>query len=164
MHKIACNVGYQVENNMALKDKLGEDLKDAMRAGDRAKRTVLRYLLSEIHNQEIASQKTLDEGGVIQVLTKQAQQRRDSIEAFEKGGRDDLVQKETSELELIVEYLPRQLTRDEVMGIIDEAISEVEPTGPQDMGKVMSAIMPHVRGRSDGKEVSSIVSEKLRNL
>ena len=149
---------------MAIIDKLNEDLKDAMRARDALKRTVLRSILSAIHNQEIATQKTLDEDGVTQVLSKQAQQRRESIEAFEKGGRDDLVKNENSELEIIVEYLPQPLTTDEVIEIIDRAITEVEPSGPREMGKVMSAIMPHVRGRADGREVSSIVSEKLQNL
>lgn len=149
---------------MALQDKISEDLKDAMRAKDTVKRTVLRSLLSAIHNQEIATQKDIDEDGVTQVLSKQAQQRRDSIEAFEQGGRDDLVQNEKSELDIIVEYLPQPLTREEVIEIVDKAIAEVQPSSPKEMGKVMSALMPHVRGRADGREVSSIVSEKLQNL
>ena len=98
---------------MPLKEQLGDDLKNAMRQGDALRRTTIRSLLSAMHNDEIARQKDLDEDGVIQVLTKQAQQRRDSIEAFRGADRQDLVDKEQAELEIIAAYLPEQMTEDE---------------------------------------------------
>ena len=99
---------------MALHERLNDDLKTAMRAGDAPRRSVLRYLLSAIHNQEIEKKGPLDDEAITALLGRQAQQRRDSIEAFSKGGRDDLVAKEEAELALIVGYLPQQLTDDEV--------------------------------------------------
>ena len=101
---------------------------------------------------------------MLQVLARQAQQRRDSIEAFADADRQDLVAKERSELALILEYLPRQMTRDEIQTLVSEVVAEVGAGGPGDMGAVMSRIMPRVRGRAEGREVSAIVSETLRNL
>ena len=100
----------------------------------------------------------------MQVLSKQAQQRRDSIEAYQKGNRPDLVAKEEAELAIVTQYLPQPLGADEVEAIVQSAISEVNATGPQDMGKVMGRIMPQVRGRADGKQVSALVSQKLRGM
>ena len=147
---------------MALRERLNDDLKSAMRAGDAPRRTVLRYLLSELHNQEIEKKGALDDEAITRLLGRQAQQRRDSIEAFRKGGRDDLVAKEEAELALIVEYLPQQLSYDEVRELAAKAIADAGASGPQDMGRVMGALMPQVRGRADGKAVSALVSELLR--
>ena len=147
---------------MALHERLNDDLKSAMRAGDAPRRTVLRYLLSAIHNQEIEKKGPLDDEAITALLGKQAQQRRDSIEAFRKGRRDDLVAKEEAELTLIVGYLPQQLTDDEVRELAVRAIADTGASGPRDMGRVMGALMPQVRGRADGKTVSTAVSELLR--
>ncbi len=147
---------------MALRERLNDDLKTAMRAGDAPRRTVLRYLLSDIHNQEIEKKGEIDDEAITRLLGRQAQQRRDSIEAFRKGGRDDLVSKEEAELALIVEYLPQQLTDDEVRDLAAKAVADAGASGPQDMGRVMGALMPRVRGRADGKAVSAVVSEMLR--
>ena len=133
-----------------------------MRDKDALRRSVLRYLRSEIHNEEIASQKELDDEGILRVLSRQAQQRRDSIEAYESANRQDLVDKENGELAIILEYLPQQLSRDEISELVNQAIEEVGATGPADMGKVMGKIMPQVRGRAEGREVNAIVSEQLR--
>jgi hypothetical protein len=149
---------------MPLKEKLGEDLKDAMRSRDAARRSVIRLLLSAIHNEEIARQKELDEDAVVQVLGRQAQQRRDSIEAYEKGNRPDLVDKEKGELDIISSYLPEQLSREEITRIVSEAVRNSGASGPQDMGKVMGQVMPKVRGRAEGREVNAIVSDMLRKL
>ena len=143
---------------------MDDDLKQAMRSRDALRRDVIRYLKSEIRNQEIKVQKDIDDQGVIQVLSRQAQQRRDSIEAFAEADRQDLVDKEQSELALILEYLPRQMTRDEIQTLVGQVVVEVDATGPGDMGAVMSKIMPQVRGRAEGREVSAIVIETLRNL
>ena len=149
---------------MTMKERLDEDLKQAMRSRDTARRDVIRYLRSEIRNQEIRVQEDLDDDGVLQVLTRQAQQRRDSIEAFSDANRTDLVEKEESELAIIMEYMPQQMTRDEISALVQQVIAEVGAAGPGDMGKVMSQIMPQVRGRAEGREVSSIVMETLRGL
>ena len=126
------------------------------------RRTVLRYLLSAIHNQEIEKKAELDDEAITALLGRQAQQRRDSIEAFKKGGRDDLVAKEEAELALITEYLPEQLTDDDVRELAAKAIADAGASGPQDMGRVMGALMPRVRGRADGKAVSAVVAGLLR--
>ena len=106
----------------------------------------------------------MDDDGVTQTLSKQAQQRRDSIAAYEKGARPDLVAQEEAELEIIKAYLPEPLSAEEVGAIVEAAIADAGATGPQDMGKVMGRIMPQVRGRADGKQVSAMVQERLRSI
>jgi len=147
-----------------LRDTLDSDLKDAMRNKEALKRTVLRTMLSEIRNAEINSQTTLDDGGIISVLTKQVQQRKDSVEAYAAANRQDLVDKETEEINIISVYLPEQLPVEEIEEIIKTAISEMGASSLSDMGKVMGLVMPQVRGRADGKIVNTIVTEKLRAL
>ena len=147
---------------MSIKETLQDDLKKAMRSGDVMRRSVIRMLRSEIHNREIESRKELDDAATIQLLGRQAQQRRDSIEAFEQAERDDLVEKERAELAVIMEYLPQQLSVDELKEIVHSAVEQVGAEGPQDMGKVMGAVMPKVRGRAEGREVNRIASELLR--
>ena len=147
-----------------MKSRLDDDLRQAMRNRDTVRRDVIRYLRSEIRNQEIRVQKDLDDEGVVQVLSRQAQQRRDSIEAFAEANRADLVEKEQAELAIIMEYLPQQMTRDEISELVQQVVADVGAAGPGDMGKVMSQIMPQVRGRAEGREVSSIVMDTLRSM
>ena len=147
---------------MPLKTQLNDELKDAMRSGDTARRTTIRYLLSIIQNEEIAKRSELDDEGILAVLSRQAQQRRDSIEAFEKADRQDLVDKEKAELDYILPYLPQQLSADEIKELVVRAISDVGASGPGDMGKVMSQVMPGVKGRAEGKQVSSVVAGLLK--
>lgn len=147
---------------MTLKDRLNDDLKDAMRSRDTLRRNTIRLLLSAIGYEEIARQGNLDDDAVTQVLTKQAQQRRDSIEAYAKGGRSDLVAQEEAELEIVSAYLPEPLSADEIGAIVDGAIADAGASGPQDMGKVMGRVMPQVRGRADGRQVSALVNQRLR--
>ena len=135
-----------------------------MRNKDAIKRTVIRTLLSEIRNAEISAQKDLQEGDIEGVMSKQAQQRKDSIEAFGEAGRQDLVDKETAELKIISEYLPEQMTEVEIEGFIADILKKVDATGPSDMGKVMGALMPLVKGRADGKVVNAMVTAKLKEL
>ena len=149
---------------MLFKDRLNADLKDAMRNKDAIKRTVIRTLLSEIRNAEISAQKDLQEGDIEGVMSKQAQQRRDSIEAFGEAGRQDLVDKETAELNIISAYLPEQMTEVEIEGFIADILRKIDATGPSDMGKVMGALMPLVKGRADGKVVNAMVTAKLKEL
>ena len=150
---------------MALKETLSNDMKDAMRQRDTLKRDTIRLLLSAIGYEEKAKRTdSLPDDAVLQVLSKQAQQRRDSIEAYQKGDRPDLVAKEEAELVIVTQYLPQPLSASEIEEIVNVAISEVSPAGPQDMGKVMGKVMPQVRGRADGKQVSALVNQTLRNL
>ena len=147
---------------MTMKTRLDEDLKQAMRDRDAPRRDVIRLLRSAIRNEEIRVQKDLDDDAVVQVLSRQAQQRRDSIEAFTQGNREDLADKERAELEIIMGYMPQQLSRDEIEDLVAQTIAEVGASGPGDMGKVMSVIMPQVRGRAEGREVSAAVMARLR--
>lgn len=147
---------------MTLKERLNDDLKDAMRSRDALRRNTIRLLLSAIGYEEIARRGDLDDDAVTQVLTKQAQQRRDSIEAYTKGGRSDLVAQEEAELAIVSAYLPTPLSAEEISAIVDAAIADAGASGPQDMGKVMGRVMPQVRGRADGRQVSALVNQRLR--
>ena len=147
---------------MSLADRLQEDVKDAMRAGDQLRRSVIRYVRSAIHNEEISKQSELDDDGIIEVLGRQAQQRRESIEAYDKGGRQDLVAKEEAELAIILEYLPEPMSTDEIGEIVKKVIDDTGAAGPQDMGRVMGQVMPQVKGRAQGREVSAIAARLLK--
>ena len=149
---------------MTMKTRLSDDMKQAMRDRDVLRRDVIRYLRSEVRNQEIKEQKELDDAGVIQVLSRQAQQRRDSIEVYRDADRQDLVEKEESELSVILSYLPQQMTSEEITDLVQQVVDEVGASGPADMGKVMGAIMPQVRGKAEGREVNTIVQQTLRSL
>jgi hypothetical protein len=149
---------------MTLKNQLNDDLKDAMRKKEVTRRTTIRLLLAAIRNEEIAQQKELESEGILQVINKQAQQRRESIDAYKTAKRDDLVDKEQAELDIIGLYLPEPLSNTEVTQIIEKAIIDVGATGPQDMGKVMGKIIPQTRGRADGKEISAKVGGLLRKI
>lgn len=146
---------------MSLRERLSEDLKFAMKTGDTLKVSVIRLALSAIRNTEIAKGHTLTDEETVDVLNRESKQRRDSIEQFDKAGRADLVEKETAELSILGDYLPQQLTEAEITGIVQEVISELHATSKADKGKVMSALMPRVRGRADGKLVSQVVDRML---
>jgi uncharacterized protein YqeY len=146
---------------MPLKEQLSNDLKDAMRAGDDVRRDTIRLALSSVHNAEIQAGAELDDDGVLGVLTKEAKQRRESIEEYGKANRVDLVQQETEELAIIEAYLPKQMTRDEVAAEARAVISETGAAGPADKNKVMPAIIARTKGRADGRLVNEVVTELL---
>ena len=148
---------------MSLAQKIRTDLEQALRKNDKLRCSVLRLALSSIRNAEIAQQKTLDDDGILIVVDKEAKMRRESIEAFEKGNRPDLVAKETAELAILLEYLPEQLTRQEIVEAARKVISELGAASPKDKGKVMSQLMPQLRGKAQGQEVSEVVTELLSN-
>jgi len=148
---------------MSLIQKIRTDLEQALRKNDKLRCSVLRLALSGIRNAEIAQQKTLDDSGILIVVDKEAKMRRESIEAFEKGNRPDLVAKETAELAILLEYLPEQLTRQEIVEAARKIISELGAASPKDKGKVMSQLMPQLRGKAQGQEVSEVVTELLSN-
>jgi uncharacterized protein len=149
---------------MPLLDKINTDLKAAMRAKEEIRLLVLRTLLSSVNYAEIAKQKKLDDAGIIEVVGKEIKQRRESIEAYDKGNRPDLSAKEKAELAILQEYMPAQMGRDEITAIVEKVIAEVGPKGPGDKGKVMQKLMPQVKGKADGNEVNSIVTDLLAKL
>jgi uncharacterized protein YqeY len=150
---------------MGLIEQIRSDLDQSIRQKDNLRCTTLRLLISSIHNAEIDQQhKALDDTGIGSIVAKEIKKRRESIEAFEKGNRPDLVAKEKTELEILTKYLPQQMSRDEIVAAAKQIITEVGATNPGDKGKVMSKLMPQTRGKADGKEVSDIVSELLSNL
>ncbi len=146
---------------MTLTTNVRSDLEQSIRKKDQLRCSVLRMVLASIRNAEIAQQKALDDGGIIVVIDKEAKMRRESIEAFDKGNRPDLVAKEKAELAILLEYLPEQMSREEILAVARKVISELGATSPKDKGKVMSQLMPQLKGRAQGQEVSDVVSELL---
>ncbi|MBR1885208.1 MAG: GatB/YqeY domain-containing protein [Schwartzia sp.] len=148
---------------MSLKEKLTADMKDAMRAKEAGKQrlSVIRLVRGAVRQQEIDGKKELSDEDVLAVISKEVKQRRDSIEDFQKGGRDDLVAEAEAEIAILMEYLPEQLSEDEVRSLVKEAVAKSGATSPKDMGKVMKELMPKVKGRADGKLVNGIVKEFL---
>ena len=146
---------------MPLKERLQSDVKDAMRQGDKQRRDTLRLVLSALHNAEIEARGDLDDDGVLRVLTKEAKQRRESIEEFRKGGREEKAAEEEAELEVISSYLPEALSHEEVLAEAKEVIQESGASSMKDIGKVMPALMQRLRGRADGREASEVVRELL---
>jgi uncharacterized protein YqeY len=144
-----------------LKLKLNDNLKQAMKAGDTVKRSVLRFLMSSIHNAEIAKQSDLDNSDILGIISKEVKQRQESIEAFKQGNRADLVEKEEKELAIVQEYLPEQMSREEIVDAAQQIISKVGAQGPADKGKVMKELMPAMKGKADGKVINEVVTELL---
>jgi uncharacterized protein YqeY len=146
---------------MGLKQELEQDLKEALRNKDERRKMTLRLALSAIHNAEIAKGEELDENGVLGVLSKEAKQRRESAAQFAQGGRDDLVTEEEGELEILMEYLPAQLSEEEIEARAREVIEQVGAEGMAQMGDVMRVLMPEMKGKADGQVVSAIVKAIL---
>jgi uncharacterized protein YqeY len=146
---------------MTLKDKLEQDLKAALKSRDAETLGTVRLVLAAVKNEELAKRKELGDAEVIGVLSSLAKQRGESIEAFEKAGRDELAAKEKGELAVLKRYLPEALSSDELERLVEEAIAESGAASPKDMGKVMKILAPKTKGRADGKAVSELVKEKL---
>ncbi len=147
----------------SLKDKLSSDLKQAMRDGDKVKRSVIRLVLAAIKNAEIAKQTALEDSDVLGIITKEVRQHQESIDAFKAGKRQDLVDQEEAELKILQEYLPKQMTRDEVIAEARKVIAEVGAQGPGDKGRVMPKIIAQLKGKADGREINAIVTELLQS-
>ncbi len=146
---------------MALSDKLKDDLKQALRARDGVGTSVLRLLLSEIKNVEIAQRKSLDDDAVLGVIGKEVKRYRESIEGFKKGNRNELVAQEEAKLSVVAAYLPQQLSREEITTAARETIKALGAAQEKDKGRVMSQLMSQFKGRADGRLVSEVVSELL---
>lgn len=144
-----------------MQDRLFSDLKQAMKKGDKIRQSVIRLARAEIQNAEKAQGKPLDDPGVIDVLSKEAKKRRESIAEFSKGDRQDLVAKEEAELAILLEYLPPQLSREEIVAAARSVIEELGAQGPGDKGRVMGKLMPQLKGKAEGRLVSEVVAELL---
>lgn len=146
---------------MSLKDKILQDMKEAMKTRDQLRLSTLRLLVSEIKNREIDAKEELEDDEVLALIRKAVKQRQDSISQYEKGGRQDLADKERAEMAILKAYLPEDLSREALLAIIDEAISATGASSPREMGKVMKEVMPKVKGRADGKVVNELVRKRL---
>ena len=146
---------------MSLLDQLTQDMKAAMKAGDKNRLATIRLLRGNLKDEAMNQQKELSEDEELDVLSKAAKKRRESIQAYKDAGREDLAEKESEELKVIEAYLPQPLSRDEVEAIVDAAIQEVGAKTMKDMGKVMPVVMKQVKGRADGKVVNELVRQKL---
>ena len=146
---------------MELQKKILDDMNHALKSGDKLILETIRMLRAQIKNESISKGVELTDDDVIVVLSREAKRRKESIEMYQQGGREDLVRNETRELEIISSYLPVSLTTEELTGIVEEAIQETGAAGLNDMGKVMGFVMPKVRGRADGKTVQEMVKKML---
>lgn len=146
---------------MDLQQQLLDDLKDAMRSGDQRRKLAIRAVRAAIINAEVERRRSLTEDEILALIAKEVKQRRESIVQFRKGGREDLVAQEQAEIDVLEEYLPRQLSPEEIRSEARNVIAEVGATSSRDMGRVMKELMPAMRGRADGRQVSQIVRELL---
>ncbi|MBC8014196.1 MAG: GatB/YqeY domain-containing protein [Sporomusaceae bacterium] len=148
---------------MSLKEKLTEDMKQAMRDKETGKLrlSVIRMVRANIKNVEIDRKQELSDDEVLDVLAKEVKTRRDSMEEFKKGNRPDLVESLEQEIVILMNYLPEQLNETEVRALVESAVAETQAVSPKEMGKVMAVLMPKVKGRADGKLVNTIVREML---
>ena len=148
---------------MSLKEQLTEDMKTAMKAKEEGKQrlSVIRMVRSALRQVEIDGKKELDDNGVIDIISKEVKMRKDSIEEFKKGDREDLVAQVEAEIVVLMSYLPVQLSEDEIRNLVKEAVTASGASSQKEMGKVMALLMPKVKGRADGKLVNTIVREML---
>ncbi len=149
---------------MSLTDQLQADMKTAMRDGDTQRRDTLRMVIAAAQNAAKEKRQPLSDDEALDVINREVKKRRESIAAFRAAGRDDLADKEEAEIDVLDPYLPAQLGEDEVRALVVEAISATAASSPRDMGRVMSQLMPTVKGRADGRLVSSLVNQELAKV
>ena len=142
-------------------EKLKKDMIEAMKSKDKFRLTVIRMVKGELDKEHIDKKREINDELLVEVVSRGIKQRNDSILEFEKAGRSDLVASVKDEIKILEEYLPEQLTEDEINQVIDDVFSTVKPEGARDMGRVMKEVSPKLKGRADMKKVSSIVKEKL---
>jgi uncharacterized protein YqeY len=146
---------------MNLAERLNEDMKQALRDGNKFRLSTIRMVRAAIKNQEIELRRPLEDSDTLNILSRELKQRRDSLQDFERGGREDLVNNVNAEIEIITEYLPKQLTEEEVKAIVVQTMQETGASSKADLGKLMGALMPKVKGIADGKLVNAIVQQYL---
>ena len=144
-----------------LKQKLTDDLKQAMKDGDKVRRSVIRLVLAAVKNAEIARQATLEDGDILGIIAKEVRQHQESIEAFKEGNRQELVAQEEAEMAVLKGYLPKQMTRDEIIAAARKVIEEVGAQDPRAKGKVMPKLIAQLKGKADGREINTVVTELL---
>jgi uncharacterized protein YqeY len=149
------------QKEAALKQKLVDDLKQALRQGDKVRRSVIRLLIAAINNAEIARQAKLEDADIYGVIAKEIRQRKESIDAFKQGNRPDLVAQEEAELAVLQEYLPQQISREEIVAAARQVIAEVGAQGLSDKGKVMPKLIAQLKGKADGRLINEVVTELL---
>jgi uncharacterized protein len=146
---------------VSLRERIQSDITAAMRSGDALRRDTLRMAESAIYNAEKRDRRTYSDDEVAAVLAREVKTRRESVEAFRSGGREDLASKEEAEIGILGAFLPEQLSDAEIAGLVDEAIAATGAAGPRDMGKVMGWLSPRTRGRADGRAVSQLAGKAL---
>jgi uncharacterized protein YqeY len=149
---------------MSLKDRLATDLKEAIRSGDERRKIAIRMATAAVKKVEVAQGQLLDDPGILKVIAKEVRQRRESIEQFAKGGRQDLVDQEEAELAVLLPYLPPAMSREEIAQAAQEVIARVGASGPADKGKVMPVLISELAGRAEGREINEVVTELLAEL
>jgi hypothetical protein len=147
---------------MNLSERLNEDMKQAMKSKDKFRLSTIRMVRSTIKYLEIDLKRTLDDNEVLDILSREIKQRKDALQEFESAGRDELAASTKAEIEIIIKYLPEQLSEEEIKVIVQQTIQETGASSKSDMGKVMSALMPKVKGRADGKLVNQAVLQFLQ--
>lgn len=146
---------------MSLKERLADDLKSAMKNKNVVRKNVVQMVRAAILQVEKDNKITLDDDGVLDVIAKQMKQRRDALPEYEKSGRDELIAELKAEMDVLKEYLPEQLTKDELYAIVKEAVEATGASSMKDMGKIMATVMPKTKGRADGKMINEIAKELL---
>jgi uncharacterized protein len=146
---------------MNLAEQLNEDMKQAMKAGEKFRLSTIRLVRASIKNQEIELRRPLDDNELLQVVSRELKQRRDSLQDFQRAGREDLVANVSAEIDIISQYLPQQLTEEEIKDIVMQTMQETGASSKADLGKLMGALMPKVKGRADGKLVNQWVQQLL---
>lgn len=143
-------------------EKLDKDMIEAMKNKEKERLTVIRMVKASLKQEQIDHKKEINDDLLIDVVNKQIKMRKDSITEFEKGNRQDLIDQTQKEIDILLAYLPEQLSKEEVLKVIDELFEELKPTGQKDMGKVMKEAQAKLKGKADMKEVSTIIREKLQ--
>jgi uncharacterized protein YqeY len=146
---------------MGLEERLVEEMKQAMKSNEKAKLSTIRMIRSAVKNKEIDLRKPLDDDTILRVIQGMVKKSEESIEQFKAGGRMDLVEKETKEIEIMKSFLPQPLSREEVLKVIDQTIEETKASSLKDLGKVMKTVMPKLGGKVDGALVNQLVKERL---
>ena len=146
---------------MSHKERLADDLKSAMKNKDVIRKNVVQMVRAAVLQVEKDNKVTLDDEGVLDVIAKQMKQRRDSLPDYEKSGRDDLIAELKAEMDVLTEYLPKQMTREEIYAVVEEAVKATGASSMKDMGKIMAAVMPKTKGRADGRVINEIAKELL---
>jgi uncharacterized protein YqeY len=146
---------------MSLEERLIEEMKGAMKSGDKLRLSTIRMIRSALKNKEIEIRKTLEDEDVVKVIQTMVRKGEESVEQFQTGGRTDLVEKEKKEIEILKSFLPQPLSQDQILKIIDQSIQETQASSLKDIGKVMKSVMPKIGGKADGKLINQLVKERL---